>query len=287
MLKKTRLKQLIYGIELRGTAIIANGLVHRVPKRIIMERIKQEIVRSNKYIGLNATEIGDLYTKFLVNYTDISRKVYAKLRKTDENYKEELSKRQDVVYSEMRKSVLKRIERDKNRLADTVDYRNKEEDLEDLLTEGVFFLCSSHEKPAKDHENYEGKVYITEKWENRVSDPHLKARIKAYVRNHNIQTVEWVTGPPVYMIYRPNCKHYFIDVSVEEVLGHSTKSLLKAHKMYMPNEVPMSYEKSQYKAYYERLKALQYLSEMCPSAELDKDIKKTKKLVQKWYRASK
>lgn len=280
-MNKARLKTLLYGLELRSTAIIANGLVHRVPKRVVMKQLRTELAVSNRRIGLNLVEISSLYASLENRYVIVSRKTFSGLRKSDKEYKEKLAERQDVVYSVVRSTVLERLERDKNILADVVEKRKKTAELGKLLSSGVFYLCSSHEKPAKDHEGYEGRVYISEDWENRCAEAD-RASIRAYVKRNGTRTVEWVTGAPVYMIFRPNCKHYFIPVSVEEVLGRSEKELLEAHKGYMKDEIPETYEKSQYKGYYERLKALTYLKKMCPSSELDKDITRTRKLVLKW-----
>lgn len=281
MLGKTRLKQLLYGFELRITAIITNGLVHRVPKRIVLAQIKTDLIRSARLIGLNSAEINQLWLDSHSRYIKLSKKVFSSLRKTDLDYKDKLLERQNVVYRQIRTSVLGDLEHQKNDLANDVERRFKQEKLVGLTKEGIFFLCSSHINPAIDHADYEGKIYVSEDWENRC-DPNDVSSIRAYIRNRQIRTVEWVIGPPVYMIYRPNCKHYFIRVSVEEVLHNSVKKLLKKHEAYMKDDPPMSYEKTVYKEYYEKLKALLYLREMCPSDELDKDIKTVRRLTVKW-----
>lgn len=281
MLGKARLKQLLYGFELRSTAIIANGLVHRVPKHIVLKQIKTDLVRTARLIGLNSAEMNQLWLDSYSRYVKLSRKVFSSLRKSDLDYKEKLQERQNVVYSRIRSSVLGDLERQKNSLANDVERRFKQEKLTVLTRKGVFYLCSSHINPAEDHADYEGKIYVSEDWENRCQ-PDEAASIRAYIRNKQIRTVEWVTGPPVYMIYRPNCKHYFINVSVEDVLHSSAKTLLKKHEAYMKDDPPMSYEKTVYKGYYEKLKVLIYLREMCPGTELDKDIKSVRKLVVKW-----
>lgn len=304
---KNRLKSLIYGFELRSTACIANGLVHKTPKRVILAQIKSDLLVTQSRIHLNSAETNRLWLESVSRYTNISKKTFSSLKRSDLDYKEKLLERQNAVYTHIRASVLPRLEHQKNEMANDVEDRIKRDSLRELFRDegkekgkgtverNIFYLCSSHLHPAKDHVDYEGKIYVDKDWEAKLNSSlqdnpdgqDMHGKIAAYIRNHRILTVQEVTYSEPYLVLRPNCKHYFIPVSVSEVLGSSAKSLLRRHKMYMPDEIPMSYETSQYKAYYERLKALQYLREMCPSEKLELDIKNTRKLVQKWYRASK
>lgn len=283
MLGKERIKSVIYGYEVRTTAIISNGLVHRVPKQQILKRIKNELDKVTKYANLTDVERNHLWNETYSRYIMVSKQSFSSLRKSknpDLDYDEELKLRKNVVYGVV-KSEFRRLEKDKNELANEYEYRGKREMLTEQFDSGIFYLCSSHIKPAKDHADWEGKIYVSEDWAERVA-PEFHSQVAAYIRNHNVRTVEWVTGEPVWMVYRPNCKHYFVEVSVEEVLGNSVRKLLKKHNMYMADEKELSYESCQYKNYYERLKMLTYLKSMFDAEELDKDITETRKLVRKW-----
>ena len=285
MLGKSRIKSVIYGFEVRSTAIIGNGLTHSVPKQKVLKEIRRELVRLQKYANLTSSETNELWQESYGRYMRVSKKVFSSLRRaendlkiradTDLEYDERLKNRKNTVYKELKG------EHTKNELANEYEYRGKREYLQNLTNSGVFYLCSTHINPAKDHADWEGKVYIASDWRSRI-DADMHGKIEAYVRNHNVKTVEWVTGEPVYLITRPNCKHYFIEVSVEEVLGNSVRKLLKTHNMYMEDEKEMSYEEGQYKNYYERLKMLTYLNSMFDAENLDKDIKDTRALVNKW-----
>lgn len=216
----------------------------------------------------------------------VSKKSFSLLRKANfaekgtKDYEEELKNRKNIVYKSLR-NEWKLLEREKNELANEYEYRFKHDSLFEQFQSGVFYLCSTHVNPAKDHADWEGKVYVNADWEDRV-DPDMHGKIAAYIRNHDIKTVQWVVGEPVYLITRPNCKHYFIEISVEEVLRNSVRKLLKKHNMYMENEPEQSYEYGQYKNYYERLKALTYLHHMFDAEELSVDIIETRKLARKW-----
>ena len=288
MLNKSRLKSLLYGFEVRATAIIGNGLVHRVPKQVTLRLIQKELNRLGKSLKLSDLEKRDLWTDNYNRYVQVSRKSFSALRKANnaekgtKDYEEELKLRKNIVYGYI-KPEFKKLEAEKNYIANEYEFQSKHSELREQFEEGIFYLCSSHVNPAKDHADWEGKVYVHEDWEERVgADQELSARIRAYIKNHKIRTVQWVTGEPVWLVTRPNCKHYFIEVSPEEVLGSSVRKLLKEHDAYMEDEKEISYEYGQYKDYYERLKMMSYLRDMFDAEELDKDIKRTKLLVRKW-----
>lgn len=102
----------------------------------------------------------------------------------------------------------------------------------------VFYLCSHHAKPAKDHEKWEKKLYVDRFWKSnlkgKVDEETLKT-VGKYVKNNNIRTVQWVTGAPVYMVTRSYCRHYFIPITTFEVLNNSLEQINQNHpeaKMY-------------------------------------------------------
>ena len=277
---------MLYGFEVRATAIISNGLVHRVPKHQTLKLVRKELSRLDKYAKLSETEKNHLWLDNYSRYMRVSKKTFSSLRKANnaekgtEDYDEELKLRKNIVYQTVRKEF-KSLESEMNNLANEYEYRHKHDSLQEQFASGIFYLCSTHINPAKDHADWEGKIYVSEDWEERVSsDQH--SQVAAYIRNKHIRTVQWVTGEPVWLITRPNCKHFLIEVPVEEVLSSSVKKLLKNHDMYMEDEKEITYEYGQYKDYYERLKMLNYLKGMFDAEELDKDIDKTRQLVRKW-----
>lgn len=289
MLGKNRVKQLFFGYEVRCSAIIGNGLVHRVPKQQTLKLMKKELGRLTKYANLSPIEINRLWRNSVNRYTRVSKQSFSWLRRADiykkpqkgnDDYEQELALRKNIVYKTLRKEW-RALEKEKNDLANEYEFRNKHDSLMEQFASGIFYLCSTHVNPAKDHADWEGKVYVSEDWENRVS-PDQHSQVGAYIRNHKVQTVEWVTGEPVYLVTRPNCKHYFVEVSIEEVLGNSVRKLLKAHDMYMQDEKEITYEYAQYRNYYDRLKVLTYLHRMFDAEELNTDITKTRKLARKW-----
>ena len=290
MLGKERLKSVLFGLEIRSTAIIGNGLVYGVSKQKVLKKVKQELFRTSKYANLSSSETNLLWQENYSRYMRVSKNAFSLIRRaktraeiradTDLDYEEELKIRKNTVYGVLKKEF-SLLEREKNQLAQDYEYHAKRDQLQELFGSGVFYLCSSHRKPAKDHADWEGKIYVSEDWESRV-DQDMHGRVAEYIRKNDVKTVQWVTGEPVWLVYRPNCKHFLVEVGVEDVLNNSVRALLKHRNMYMEDEKEISYEYGQYKHYYERLKMYSYLREMFDAEELDKDINETKQLVRKW-----
>lgn len=94
----------------------------------------------------------------------------------------------------------------------------------------VFYLSSEHKDCAKDHLEAQGKIFIDRYWKNYVSDEE-KLLINNYINANNTQTIQNITDKPVYLITRPNCRHYFKALDTQEVLKNSTTALIKKYKM--------------------------------------------------------
>ena len=97
----------------------------------------------------------------------------------------------------------------------------------------VFYLCSYHEKCAEDHKAFQGKLYVDRYWRSAVQQYQdlwwLLEPIEAYIRNHNILTMQEVVGDKPYLTTRPHCKHFFIPVDVWTVLTSSVQAIKREH----------------------------------------------------------
>lgn len=109
--------------------------------------------------------------------------------------------------------------------------RDKQLDIRRMLNDDqqIFFLCSVHDKPAEDHKKWQGQIFVDRFWRTKVNGEYYYP-VLSYIKNRKIRTVQWVMGNPVWMTTRPNCKHYFIPLSIPEVLGSSPKALAERHR---------------------------------------------------------
>lgn len=118
----------------------------------------------------------------------------------------------------------------------------------------VFYLSSSHDDCAKDHINYQGRMYIDEAWKSLITDKETKIKIRDYVNRHNIKTYQWVIGKPVWFVTRPNCRHYFKAIKTEEVLTTKVGTITKNHKLHssVGKEITRTISHPTNKAWYQK-----------------------------------
>lgn len=91
----------------------------------------------------------------------------------------------------------------------------------------IFYICSFYGDCAPDHADFQGKIYCDEKWRSICPKEQLED-VSAYIRNNRIMTVQDVMSKKGnYLTTRPNCRHYFQYISINEVLNiNSNKELV-------------------------------------------------------------
>lgn len=94
----------------------------------------------------------------------------------------------------------------------------------------IFYACSSHSKPAKDHADYQGKIYVDRYWRKYCTGTVPEWMIMAiedFIQKNNILTVQKIMGPPVWLGTRSYCKHRFHPVSTLTVLTEQPKEYIR------------------------------------------------------------
>lgn len=292
-------KRRLMKLEIDVFGIISNGLLHHTPKNKVLNQIKKEILVLSVHIGLNDLEKNRIWQDCYANYLSISKKTTVSLLKIErkfgkkEDYEQSLAQRRTVIYNSIRAKIQNNdLIKQANELMYMYEHRAKHDELfgpggildaarSNSRAYSPFFICSSHPKPAKDHAAWEGKLYYDEDYEKYADAADLD-HIRAYIRNHKLRSVQWVVGEPVYLVTRRNCKHYLTHIPMEEVMHGSARSILKKRNLYMAEERPVSREIRNYREYYNRLKVEIALHNLVPNEQLAKDIKKDKKLLDKW-----
>ena len=201
-----------------------------------------------------------------------------------QNVYAELDKRESKAKNDLLKKTIKDNEEKNKKLEPTEELKAK-----------IFYLCSTHEDSALDHKPYQGKMYVTNKWRSIIKSKYLKDRIDLYIARNDVKSFEWVIDKPVYMITRPNCRHYFNVLSVEEVLNANTIDLLNKYKMVHKvgtRDIRQTL-KDRYindlksvdtiiAKYRERLTLHERLNKEVPTPLLREAIAKDKLLIAKW-----
>jgi len=137
----------------------------------------------------------------------------------------------------------------------------------------IFYVASSHADSAKDHEPWQGRIYVDKFWHNYDTD----GSIGEFVRRNNIRTVQWVTGKPVWFITRPNCRHYFTTYTAEQILGNQytvPHRKIGDRRLQTPRDTDLH-------RYEDRLRLLVALYKKHPTHILELQIQKTKLLIAK------
>lgn len=253
---KQRLKSAIYSYQIRVTAIVAEGVANRASKREILNKCRREIL----HFKLSDAEREQLME--WVNYL-YRKTVVAAHRELDED------KRKDNIISVLKKEAPV-LEHQKNVIADEVEYRLKLRELTQAVKEGKFFYCTVHSNPAEGHAAYQGKIYY------RGNRSYSKEETE-YIKKHNLMTVEEAITS-VQLVVRRNCRHRLVPVTFSSVKEGVTLNEKSFHVI--------SYEESQYRVYYDRLRLLLKLKKK--GFDVEKELAETRKLVQKWktaYRA--
>lgn len=301
------------------TAIIYNGIVHQANKNVILRNLANEVRVFSRQLG-NLSSISELQLWNLTKklFTQVNKKAYLEARKPKNgvNYQENLENRSIAVFNAVKsilvapKPVLRAVNpllnsleaADKGLKSELLMKKEREKSVEvgKLLRKTAnsdsnvskiyadyhyspFFLASAHVDPAKDHANLQGRMYYDANWERYVSSEEDKKAIRSYIQNHNCLSVQEAAKAPYWFPTRPNCRHYYKHMSLEEVLHSSTNKLLKSHNMinHKPHSTPTE---SYSRAYDDKLDQLQALWKVMPNQMLAKDIKDTKQLSRKWHR---
>ena len=83
----------------------------------------------------------------------------------------------------------------------------------------IFYITSFYGDCAPDHADFQGKIYVDDDWMSICPKDRLE-EVENYIRANKIMTVQEVTGEAGnYFTTRPNCRHYFQYISIDEVLG--------------------------------------------------------------------
>ena len=278
-------KRRLIQLEVDVFGMISKGVLAHKGRYAILSEVKRRIWIIAVQLGLDQREMDLIWAQIVATYNTVAQKTAVPLKKLKQNPDPEVKK--EAIYTAIRPMIIQnQFLSDADKVTRLYEQRKKGDQIREMLSSAVdspFFLCSAHPKPAKDHAEYQGRMYYDENWEEtgNYSDQD-KIAIRAYIRNHKLQTVQWVTGPPVYLVFRPNCKHYLTNIPLDEVLAASARSLLKKHGMIESDQLPASEQRLNYRMYYNRMKVEEELNKYVSCPKLKQDMIRDRKLIDKW-----
>lgn len=270
-------------------ALLANALktTSYLNKKIESKTYVKKQIESN--YGIKGENYASILGIFLIDLL--------KIHKIEKNMSHIIVKEADKKEGESKDKIIGGIltnNLDKSRLE-----LSKNAEKVDTSKLDIFYLASQHKDSASDHKDYQGKIYIDANYKSLQLPYGVKNSIAYYVIRHDIKTVQWVTGKPVWFITRPNCRHYFKTLSVKEVLSTSKTAMLNKYDMktaigdreYLQT-IKHATNREWYndvrnaqlllKSYKERLNMHEMMFHENPCVVLQTAINKDKFLISKW-----
>lgn len=140
----------------------------------------------------------------------------------------------------------------------------------------VFYLCSKHNDCAKDHEDWQGRIYVDEHWDFYDQEKG----VLEFLNKNRIPTIQWVMSHPPYLVTRRNCRHFFRAVYSKDVLSKNVDKLIEENKMSFKsgNYAQMSSKKI---AAIEKLKFYEELYKVSKEPSIMKNIKRYREIISK------
>ena len=115
----------------------------------------------------------------------------------------------------------------------------------------VFYICSQHSDCAEDHIDYQGKIYYDNAYKSFNLDKETLDMIDTYISSNKLMSIQEVMEGPVYLTTRPNCRHYFAPIPLDEI-NKSKTTILNELSMNKGKGDEELYRNTQIQRYNER-----------------------------------
>lgn len=88
---------------------------------------------------------------------------------------------------------------------------------------GVVFYITNHFRDcADDHKDYQGKIYYDARWREFGYDAETTERIQGVINKKRMLSVQEVRDGKPWLTTRPNCRHTFTPISLEQATGKAS-----------------------------------------------------------------
>lgn len=225
--------RIVQNVSLKSFQYLSDKLITKVKKDVKASLKEDKTVNlTNKQVANMSSQINKgllfLQDSAVKTYQDTLTNIILKSKKADD-LKDQLQKHIEsginvgVVYKD-----------GKNYKFDTYWEMKTRTDIQNEISENmvsagdengvIFYIAAYFGDCAKDHVDYQGKIYVSENWRSVAPKQRLD-EIESYINSNKIMTVQDVMGPNGnYFTSRPNCRHYFQYISIDEVLGIKNNS---------------------------------------------------------------
>ena len=109
----------------------------------------------------------------------------------------------------------------------------------------IFYLCDSFADCAPDHADYQGKIYYN-------ADATISEEAQKYIDQNGILSMQEVINNEPFLTSRPNCRHNFHAIAIDDVLTKSQDDILESSGYKFGDYKGSNYEALQKQRYNER-----------------------------------
>lgn len=219
---------------------------------------------NKKRVDFSKTKMPNSLRRFIEKTYEKAKKVVVPSKDKQENALLLVLFFNSSMYDYKATSIINKYVRDQNE-------KDKVTIIDNMLKDKTkpFYMASWHKDSARDHKDYQGKLYYDESTKDED--------VLEYAREHDLKSLQWVTGKPVWFVTRPYCRHYFTQHTLEEVKKGVKPRTRKVgdRALQTPPRVTLEY-------YLDRLDQLERLYRVFKIPKLKIMIDKTKLLIKKW-----
>jgi hypothetical protein len=160
-----------------------------------------------------------------------------------------------------------------------------------LETQNVFFIVNSFADCADDHKHLQGKIYYDKRYKSFNLPKEVKEQVAKIIKDKDMLSMQDAIDEPFWLTTRPNCRHRFVPITLEQAMGN-VNELLEKLKLKKGTYKDQNYQDSQELRYIERTirkhkATLNYYEQIYKTGQNSKVlpyIKKYKDLVKKWQK---
>lgn len=160
------------------------------------------------------------------------------------------------------------------------------------ITGIVFYIVNVFEDCADDHKDYQGRVYYDDRYASFPLKQEIKDQISALIKSDNLLSIQEVREKDPFLTTRPNCRHAFNAISIDQALNIKPDKLVKDLGIKTGTYKPKNYKQMQeqrknertIRHYKARKEQNERLYKQRPTEELKNQIQKDKALVSKWQK---
>lgn len=153
----------------------------------------------------------------------------------------------------------------------------------------VFYIVNHFADCADDHADYQGKIYYDERWRTFGYDEKDTSRIETIIRAKRMLGVQTVRDGTPYLTTRPNCRHTFTPISIEQA-GGKPADIVREMKLSSGSyregnyeaTVKQRYNERQIRFYKNRMEQNEKINGILGGDALANQLQGDKMLVRKW-----